>query len=70
MNPFFGRSEINCFFLALRNSVFLNGTFLYILRCFECARPRALEIFEVEFATKHKNPKVWRVLKYTAFKRY
>ena len=38
----------------------------YILRCSECARPRAFQIFGAEFATKHKDPKDWRVLKYTA----
>ena len=35
--------------------MFLNGTFLYILRCSECAGPCALETFEMEFATKHEN---------------
>ena len=60
MNVFLGVAK-EIAFLALRSSVFLKGAFLYILRCSECARPRALEIFEVEFATKHKNPKDWRV---------
>ena len=42
----------------------------YILRCSECARPGALKIFEVEFVTKHKNPKEWRVRKERAPTRY
>ena len=41
-----------------------------ILRCSECARPRALKIFEVEFVTETKNPKEWRVWKYTACTRF
>ena len=41
---------------VLRNSVFLNMTFLIFLWPSECARPCALMIFKVEFVSKHKNP--------------
>ena len=49
-----GRSEINCFSQLCTLRVCKWDVF-YILRCSECARPRAPKIFEVEFVTKHKN---------------
>ena len=60
MNMFFGRSGIN-FFLGIGQHRGPKWDFFYILRCSECARPRTPKIFEVEFATGHKNPKDWRV---------
>ena len=35
-----------------------------------CARPRALEISEVDFATEPEKRNDWRLWKYTAFRRY
>ena len=43
-------------FLVLCNSVFLKVTFVTFLWRSECARPRTLKIFKVEFITKPKNP--------------
>ena len=43
-------------YLVFRNSVFLNVTFFTFPWRSECARPRALKIFKVEFITKAKNP--------------
>ena len=65
----FGRSEINCFFGIAQLSVPKWDVF-YILQCSECARRRALKIFEVGSATKPKNPKDWRLWKYTAPRSY
>ena len=69
MNVLFGRRQLSCFFVIAQRRVPKLDVF-YIIRCSECARPRAVKKLEVEFATKHKNPKDWRVYKYTAFKRY
>ena len=41
--------------LVLCNSVFLDVTFFTFLWRSECARPRAVKIFKVEFITKPKN---------------
>ena len=43
-------------FSVLCNSVFLDVTFFTFLWRSECARPRALKIFKVEFIMKPKNP--------------
>ena len=60
MNLFFGDSEVNCFF-GIPQLPVPKWEIFSILRCSECARPPALETFELEFARKHKNPKDWRV---------
>ena len=43
-------------FLVLCNSSLLNATFFTFLWRSECARPRALKMFKVEFITKPKHP--------------
>ena len=69
MNVFLGVVKSIAFFSIAQLRV-PKWDFFYILRCSECTTPRALKIFEVEFATKHKNPKDWRLWKYTAPTRY
>ena len=54
------------FFLSFAQLPVRKGDIFYILRCSVCARPRVLKTFEVEFVTKHKTPKDWRLWKYTA----